>query len=119
MRYKCNFNVVQSENRGRSTNLPSVAIPDGSYSIKELLTRFKGGTMPPVAKKATFDDNPNIDEISWPDFQRMDLTDIDNFERKLKTCITDAKSKLEQQQRELQQRKQQQQQQQQKQQQQQ
>lgn len=103
VRYTTIFNVPFRTERGRNTTLPSVAIPDQSYSIKELLTRFKGGTMPPVAKRAAFDDNPNIDEISWPDFNRMDLTEIDDFDRKLKTRINDARTKLQQQQQQQQQ----------------
>lgn len=94
-RYKTQFHNNERSVRGRVTTLPSVAIPDQSYTVKELLTRFTSGTMPPVMKRPSYDENPNINEISFPDFSRMDMTEIDDYERKLQTKINNAKNTLQ------------------------
>lgn len=68
-------------------NEPSETIPDQSLTIKEILQRFKAGTLPPIQKETYFEDDPDIDNpdpMYRPDF---DLVDWEAAKRKLERRI--------------------------------
>lgn len=59
----------------------SETIPDQSYSIEEIITRFTGGIMPTVNNRVFYDDDPDFDSIDptmSPDYDLVDaLADMD------------------------------------------
>lgn len=59
----------------------SETIPDQSYSIEEIITRFTGGIMPTVNNRVFYDDDPDFDSIDptmRPDYDLVDaLSDMD------------------------------------------
>ena len=59
----------------------SETIPDQSYSIEEIITRFTGGIMPTVNNRVFYDDDPDFDSIDptmRPDYDLVDaLADMD------------------------------------------
>lgn len=40
-----------------SSDLPSVTVPDESLTVREILTRFTTGTVPPIARQGAYDDD--------------------------------------------------------------
>lgn len=53
----------------------SETIPNQSFSIQEIITRFTGGIMPTITKRVYYDDNADFDSVDptlRPDY---DLTD--------------------------------------------
>ena len=63
----------------------SETIPDQSYSIEEIITRFTGGIMPTVNNRVFYDDEPDFDSIDptmRPDYDLVDaLSDMDALSR--------------------------------------
>lgn len=59
----------------------SETIPDQSYSIEEIITRFTGGIMPTVNNRVFYDDDPDFDSVDptmRPDYDLVDaLADMD------------------------------------------
>ena len=59
----------------------SETIPDQSYSIQEIITRFTGGIMPTVNNRVFYDDDPDFDSIDptmRPDYDLVDaLADME------------------------------------------
>ena len=59
----------------------SETIPDQSYSIEEIISRFTGGIMPTVNNRVFYDDDPDFDSIDptmRPDYDLVDaLSDMD------------------------------------------
>lgn len=76
----------------------SETIPDQSYSIAEIITRFTGGIMPTVNNRVFYDDDPDFDSIDptmRPDYDLVDaLDDMDallkQFEARKKQDIESA-----------------------------
>lgn len=76
----------------------SETIPDQSYSIEEIITRFTGGIMPTVNNRVFYDDDPDFDSIDptmRPDYDLVDaLSDMDalskHFEARKKEDIQPA-----------------------------
>jgi hypothetical protein len=63
----------------------SETIPDQSYSIEEIISRFTGGIMPTVNNRIFYDDDPDFDSIDptmRPDYDLVDaLSDMDALSR--------------------------------------
>ena len=61
----------------------SQTIPDQSYSIEEIITRFTGGIMPTVDHRVFYDDDPDFDSVDptmRPDYDLVDaLADMDSL----------------------------------------
>ena len=59
----------------------SETIPDQSYSIQEIITRFTGGIMPTVNNRIFYDDDPDFDSVDptmRPDYDLIDaLSDLE------------------------------------------
>ena len=59
----------------------SETIPEQSYSIEEIITRFTGGIMPTVNNRVFYDDDPDFDSVDptmRPDYDLVDaLADMD------------------------------------------
>lgn len=53
----------------------SQAVPDQSYSVKDLLRRFTTGTAPAVAKQSFYEENPDIDN-PLPTLNELDLAEL-------------------------------------------
>lgn len=65
----------QPKSPGMTFTQVSQAVPDQSYSIKELVRRYKVGTAPPVQRQGYYDDEPSFENI-MPDLQAMDIAEI-------------------------------------------
>ena len=63
----------------------SETIPDQSYTIEEIITRFTGGIMPIVSSRYYYDDDPDFDSTDptmRPDYDLVDaLADMDALSR--------------------------------------
>lgn len=60
---------------GEINNLPSMTVPDQSYTVRDLLERFTTGVLPVSSRTPVYSDNPdfdNYDEIENPDFDLSD-----------------------------------------------
>jgi len=67
----------------------SQTVPDQSFSIREILTKHsKGLPIPAIAKVPVFS------EEELPDFQAMDLTEIQAYREHLQTIITESEEKI-------------------------
>lgn len=79
MKVKSVFTYDHTEHIGQSFELPSMTVPDMSYSIRELLARFTAGTMPPVGRQVYYEDNPDInnpDPLDAPNFDLVDAYEL-------------------------------------------
>lgn len=79
MKVKSAFNYNHKEHTGQSFKLPSMTVPDMSYTIRELLARFTAGTMPPVGRQVYYEDNPDInnpDPLDAPNFDLVDAYEL-------------------------------------------
>lgn len=92
--------------RGREFFEASKTEPDQSYTVKELLTRYTSGTMPPVSLNGNYDDelDPNDRRVEnlhrmddpFPEIRSLDFTEIDSYQEKLRKRIDNLKSSYEQ-----------------------
>lgn len=60
------------------SKLPSMTIPDQSYTIKQLLEFHKAGINPPLQKTNVYDEEFE-EEVNPMRKQNFDLTDVDNI----------------------------------------
>ena len=80
----------------------SETIPDQSYTIEEIISRFTGGIMPTVNNRIFYDDDPDFDSTDptmRPDYDLVDaLADMDALSRQFEARKKedDEKAKLEQ-----------------------
>lgn len=74
----------------------SQAMPDQSYSVKDLLRRFTNGTAPAVAKQAFYDDNADIDH-PLPDLAALDLAELQELAYTNSQNINNLKNKYNEQ----------------------
>lgn len=82
-----------TKHRGRLFEQGSMTVPDQSYTVRDLLRRFRNGTMPPVSHPGEFDDGDLEDPL--PDFSAMDLTEIAEYQQKLNNRIIQLKQEYE------------------------
>lgn len=82
--------------QGRVFVEKSMAIPDQSYSVKDLLRRFTTGTAPAIAKQAFYQDEPDLDN-PLPTLSELDLAEIQELATSNYHKINDLKSKFNQQ----------------------
>lgn len=57
---------------------PSETIPDQSYTITEIITRFTGGILPNIQRNVSYDDDPSFDSddiTKRPDFDLVDASE--------------------------------------------
>ena len=80
------------QSRGMLTTEVSQAVPDQSYSIKELVRRYKVGTAPPVQRQGYYDDDPSFEHI-MPDLQAMDIAEIHELATTNYNTINNLKNK--------------------------
>jgi len=61
------------------SELPSLTVPDMSYTVRELLEKFtSGGSLPPIDNQAEYEENPTFDDALSID---QDLTDLHQARR--------------------------------------
>lgn len=65
-----------SRPKGRVIPSSSLTIPDQSYTLQDLLTKFTKGIAPPVMRKCSYDDEKKFGDTVDP-FNRLD---VDIFE---------------------------------------
>lgn len=90
------FPAIYTPYTGRVFTQPSQAIPDQSYSVKDLLRRFTTGTAPAVAKQAYYQDDPDLDN-PLPTLSELDLAEIQELATSNYHKINDLKYKYNQQ----------------------
>lgn len=64
--------------KGEVNRLPSVAVPNDSYTIRELLDKFTTGIMPNVFKEGTYSDD-DLESYSQIDNRDFDMVDAFNM----------------------------------------
>lgn len=69
------------------SNLPSMTIPDQSYTIKQLLEFHARGINPPIQHNAEFDDEFE-EELNPLRKKNLDLTDIDQIKENIDHSMT-------------------------------
>lgn len=74
------FNYVSTEKYcfEKANNDASETIPDQSYTISEIITRFTGGILPNIQRNVSFDDDPTFDSddiTRRPDFDLVDASE--------------------------------------------
>ena len=78
----------------------SETIPDQSYTIEEIITRFTGGIMPTVNNRIFYDDDPDFDSTDptmRPDYDLVDaLADMEALSRQFEARKTDDPKPAEQ-----------------------
>lgn len=53
----------------------SMAVPDDSYTIKEILERHANGMIPAIGKDGMYDEDPDHDDIDLGELNRSDLAE--------------------------------------------
>lgn len=93
-----NYNPIQQHET--PSQLPSLTVPDMSYSIQELLDKFTTGIVPPVARNAQYDEDAdfdNYDETRDGDFDLADATrlkqDLEERHQKRMKSINELESR--------------------------
>lgn len=74
---------------------PSMAVPNQSFTCRELISRFQAGTLPPVRMQGVWDDNPNIDDPCPMADPAFDLTDADEIKRDLERKVRRSKKSVD------------------------
>lgn len=65
------FNYNHDIERGEVNTLPSMTVPDGTMTVREIFDRYARGSFLPM-KEELWDDDP---EMELPDIHHMDLAD--------------------------------------------
>jgi len=91
-RYHSRNNYDYRAHPGHVFEEESMAIPDQTYSVKDLVVRFQNGTMPPVLKPGGFFEQP-IDEEPLPDFSALDLTEIEEYGERINSKLNKLKER--------------------------
>lgn len=98
MNFRTQYNFDPVSSPGKKFLKPSLTVPDMSFSIEDLLTRFTN--MPEIVKDPIYDPNPDFESGVPLD---VDLTDLDANARtisflndQIKAEIDENKRKVEQ-----------------------
>ena len=85
------YNYVPTEKYcfEKENNEPSETVPDQSYTISEIITRFTGGILPNITRDVSYDDEPTFesDDITRrPDFDIVDAMEtLESLSKKFET----------------------------------
>lgn len=81
IKFRTPYNYDCESESYEKNELPSVTVPDESYTIQELLTRFTSGTMPPIWMDGEYDEDPDDDTIV--ESPGMDIVDVHEYMNEL------------------------------------
>lgn len=79
--------------QGKKFTEVSQAVPDQSYSVKDLLRRFTTGTAPAVAKQPFYEENPDIDN-PLPVLNELDLAELQELTYNARNNVQSLKDNL-------------------------
>lgn len=89
MKFKTPYNATEFKTQREVNLLPSLTIPDQTFTIKEILDRFARGLAFNGAKVPVYHGEEEL-----PDTRRMDLADIEQYKESLQLEIEGLQSKL-------------------------
>lgn len=89
MKFKTPYNAHEFKTQMERNHLPSLTIPDQSFTIKEILDRFARGLSFNGAKVPVYNGEEEI-----PNVARMDLADIEDMKAAIQSEIDFKKEEL-------------------------
>lgn len=88
VKFNTPYNIDQSIPVGEVNNLPSLTIPNETYTIRELLEKHTRGVMPDIAMEGTYgEEEPDFDSPDLNQIHQMDLYDVQEHLTKTKKLI--------------------------------
>lgn len=83
------------EHMEKKSTLPSMTVPDESYTPRELLEKFSRNIDPGVTRRPTYDDGVNLDSPDLEKLRDSDLVDREEFRNSLTQEINSQKASLD------------------------
>lgn len=92
-RFSTAENRIKKPNPEKSHEGELLVVPDKALSVKKLLQMHINGTLPPVSREGMYEMDDFGEEIPDHRAQRLDFTDLDHMEEKVKTINEKYKKK--------------------------
>ena len=87
------YSHAQKQPKGWSSDKPSMTVMGESWTIRELVDKYASGQIQPDAN-VSYLDVENFDAITEVFRKHIDLTDLDNFTRQIKTLQATGEAQL-------------------------